>query len=44
MHFKYAADCRAANPTYGYATDYGCNNNWGNIGCSSCVADFSQIG
>ena len=44
LHFQYQADCRAANPTYGYATNYGCNNNWGNIGCSSCVADFSQIG
>ena len=43
LHFQYAADCRAANPTYGYAASYGCNNNWGNIGTST-PADFSQIG
>eukprot|EP00964_Phaeocystis_antarctica_P123151 scaffold86804_cov33-Phaeocystis_antarctica.AAC.1 len=43
LHFQYAADCQAANPTYGYTAPYGCNNNWGNIGTST-PADFSQIG
>ena len=43
LHFQYAADCQAANPIYGYLENYGCNNNWGNIGTST-PADFSQIG
>ena len=43
LHFQYADDCQAANPTYGRTAPYGCNNNWGNIGTST-PADFSQIG
>ena len=43
LHFQYADDCQAANPTYGHTAPYGCNNNWGNIGTST-PADFSQIG
>ena len=43
LHFQYADDCQAANPTYGHTAPYGCNNNWGNIG-TTLPADFSQIG
>ena len=44
MHFRAQSDCISAKPTYGLALENGCNNNNGNIGCSSCLADFSQIG
>jgi hypothetical protein len=43
LHFQYADDCQAANPTYGHTAPYGCKNNWGNIG-TTLPADFSQIG
>ena len=43
MHFKSAFDCYDTNEMYGNAYNSACNNNNGNIGCHTCVADFSQI-
>lgn len=42
MHFRASDDCRAANHLYGYDYDYGCNNNWGNLGTLN-PPDFSQV-